>query len=735
MSRREIKATAFLLVLCAATFWRVSQCDFVGYDDPDYVTRNSYVRRGLGAESVAWAFGNVHGVATYWHPVTWLSHMLDVQLFGVHAGAHHLINLFFHSLNVVLLFLVLARMTDEFWRSLALAALWAVHPLQVDTVAWITERKNLLSGLFWILTMAAYVRYARKPSVSRYLLVFASMAIGLMCKPTLVTLPCALLLLDWWPLKRTTWFHGTATTTPEPTPDNRSLKFALASPSRLLLEKVPLFAVSLASGLLTIVAHERLQGIAVSTQLSFQQRFWNALVSYARYLDKTVWPAKLAVFYPHPGSWPVAHIAASVVVLIVVSIVAGVLARRAPYLIVGWLWFLIVMFPTIGLIQAGSQSMADRFAYLPLIGLLLMMCWSGFDLLERLELKPPALLVPWFAVVLALSVVAGLQVRYWKNNQTLFAHALDVTDKNYLALAALGNDLVDAGRYDEARQYLVAALEINPGYTVTYTLLARLYVKVGRFEDAEPLFRQALQMTPGYAEGHVAYANALVQQRRYADALEHFELAIRFDPGLAEAYNGLGTVRVHENKPQEALAAFETAIRLRPGFVEALQNYGVTLHNQGRVPEAAAKFEELLRQQPNSILALLHLGNARLTLGQFREAQACFQRVLQIDPNSLDALHRVAWMLATQNDPKLRDGPEAVRLARRACEIAGTNSVASLNVMAAAYAEVGQFTNAVAEAEQALNLARSAGQSGLANIIEKLLDSYRRGQPYREAPP
>jgi tetratricopeptide (TPR) repeat protein len=732
MTGRELRAVAFLLLLCVTTFWRVSQCDFVGYDDPDYVTRNAHVLAGLSRESVAWAFGNVHGVATYWHPVTWLSHMLDVELFGLKSAAHHLVNLSFHSISVALLFLVLLRMTGEFWRSLVLSAIWAVHPLQVDTVAWVTERKNILSGLFWILTVGAYVRYAARPSVWRYLLVFASMAVGLMCKPTLVTLPCALLLLDFWPLQRTKW---SALITRRPaTNGNPSMPtFPVMPATRVLLEKVPLLTLSFASGLVTILAHERLQAVALETQLSFQQRFWNALVSYARYLDKTVWPAKLAVFYPHPGWWPVWQIAASVLLLLAITACAVALVRRAPYLLVGWLWFLGVMVPTIGLIQAGSQSMADRFVYLPLVGVLLMVSWGGFDLLERLQLKPPPLLVPWFVLTVVLALVAGLQVRHWKNNQTLFARALQVTEKNYLALATVGNDLFEAGRYEEARQFLVAALQMNPAYPVTYTLLGSLYLKLGRFADAEPLFQQALQMTPDYAEGHVAYANALLQQRRFPEAVEHYQSAIRIDPGLAEAYNGLGTLHVRQDKPLEGLAAFETAIRLRPGFTEALQNCGLTLYNQGRIPEAVAKFQEVLRHKPDSVQVLLHLGNARLAQRQFAEALASFRRVLEIDPNSLDALNRVAWMLATQHDLQLRDGPEAVRLARRACELAGRNNPASLNVLAAAYAEVGQFDQAVAQAEQALALARSSGQMGLGDIIEKLLELYRQGQPYREA--
>jgi len=731
MTGRQFKAVLFLIMLCLATFWRVSQCDFISYDDPDYVTRNPHVLAGLNPQSIAWAFGNAHGTATYWHPVTWLSHMFDVQLFGVRPGPHHLVNLLFHTINVVLLFLVFQRMTGAFWHSLVLASLWAVHPLQVDTVAWVTERKNVLSGLFWFLTMGAYVRYAAKPSGSRYALVFLVMAVGLMCKPTLVTLPCVLLLLDFWPLRRLKWSSfivASATNEDEPPP----VTIPVVPVRRILLEKLPLFTLSLASGVLTIFAHQRLQVVALDSTLSFQDRFWNAFVSYARYLDKTIWPAKLAVFYPHPGAWPVWQVAASVLLLVLVTAVALLLLRRAPYLLVGWLWFLGVMVPTIGLLQAGSQAMADRFAYLPLIGVFLMLTWGGFDLLERLRVPSPNRLAPWFAVVVIFALVASLQVRHWKNNQTLFAQAMRVTDRNHLAEATVGNDLMEAGQYEEAREHLVRALQINPGYQVTYTLLGNLYTKLGRFEEAEPMFKQAIEISPNYVEGHVAYANALVQQQRLDDAARLFQKALQVDPNFAEAHNGLATVLVRQGKAAEGLAAYEQAIRLRPGFVEAMENRGVTFYNLGRLDEAAVAFQDALRLKPDSKTALLHFGNTRLAQRQFADALALFQHLLQLDPNSLDALNRVAWMLATQDDARLRNGPEAVRLAKRAGELTGNKNPASLNVLAAAYAEVGQFDQAVAQAGQAEQLARASGQTGLADIIQKLLELYRQGRPYRE---
>ncbi len=475
-SPRPLLLALALVVLTIGVYWQVSSHEFIRYDDPDYVTMNSHVQPGVTREGLAWAFGNLHGDFTYWHPLTWVSHMIDCQFFGLRPGPHHLMNLAFHVMNVLLLFFVLGRLTAEWRLSALVAALWAVHPLQVDTVAWVTERKNLLSALFWLISMGAYVRYAEKPSVGKYLVVFVAMALGLMTKPVLVTLPCVFLLLDAWPLRRFPWMAV------QQLPANRV--FPTQSPRRLFLEKIPLFGLSLASSWITIAAHRGLDAILTEKTIPLGLRLETAVVSYARYLGKTVLPAGLSVFYPHPGEWPWWLVLASVLLLVAVSGVLALFWRRFPAAALGWCWFLGVLLPTIGILQAGSQSIADRFMYLPLVGLLLGAVWFGHRLLIWLQLGPRARSGIALALVIVLAAVSSVQLRYWQNTWTLFSHALAVTDRNYTA----------------------------------YSVLGALLTEQGQVREAMPFLEKALEYKPDQFECRVVYGNALMAQQRNAEA-------------------------------------------------------------------------------------------------------------------------------------------------------------------------------------------------------------------------
>ena len=484
--RRNWPAILALIFLTFAAHWRVLQNGFVNYDDNDYVTANPLIQRGLTLDGLAWAFGNLHGEKTYWHPLTWVSHMLDCQLFGLNPIGHHATSLLLHGLNVVLLFLVFQRMTGAFWRSAMLAALWAVHPLQVDTVAWVTERKNILAALFWILSMGAYVRYAEKPGWGRYALVVAGMALGLMCKPVLVTLPCALLLLDFWPLRR---IRRSAEASSPALPE---VSFARAA-----LEKVPLLALSLIAAFITLQAHNALGIRQDITGLTTGLKIQNAFVSYLRYLDHTVWPAGLNVLYLHPGKWPGWRVGLSAAFLLILTALAMANFRQRPFLLVGWLWFFGVLVPTIGLRQAGMQAMADRFMYLPLIGVLLLIVWTAADWITALR-RPG-----WTAAALAtpalalLVLAANFQAATWRNSFTLWQQALAANPDNFIAHNNVAFAWLAAGRLDRAREHATAAARLRPGYTAPLSQLAVISLQERKPVEAVQYYHELIRLQPG----------------------------------------------------------------------------------------------------------------------------------------------------------------------------------------------------------------------------------------------
>lgn len=694
-SNRVFLAALGLVLLGVAVFWRVGGHDFLRYDDPDYVTLNTHVNQGVTVEGLKWAFGNLHGDATYWHPLTWVSHMIDCQLFGLRPGPHHLVSLAFHLLNVVLVFVVFLRMTGDYWPSLALAALWAVHPLQVDTVAWVTERKNLLSGMFWLLSMWAYVRYAEKPAVSRYLLVALLMALGLMTKPILVTLPCALLLLDFWPLRR--WQRaGTSPQTPgteDPPP-----RFPLQSLGRLALEKVPLLLLSLASSVMTIVAHDKLGSLAADTLVPFSDRVMNVVVSYARYVGKAVLPTGLSIFYPHPGSWPVAAIIASLALLLVLTIGAVLLVRRAPAVTIGWLWFLGVMLPTSGIVQAGAQSIADRFMYLPMLGLLAALVWGLGTAFDHQQFTARRRGVVFAGLVLLLGAMSSIQVRHWKDTHTVFAHALRVTDRNYIAYAVMGTLLHEKGHTAEAIPFLQRSIELQPSHHECRIVMGNVLTSLKRFDEAYAQYDQVVKISPRSADGFSNWAMALASAGRNEDALQKVD----------------------------------QAIRLNPQHVNARLLRALVLQQSGRFEDAAQASRQALALHPTNTVVLLTIGNSFVAQARAADALPIFRRALQTTPDSVPALNRTAWILATHSNPTLRNGPEALRLATRACELTGFRDSLSLNTLAAAQAEAGDFASAVRTGEQAVQAAQAANNGGQIVVIQRLLELYRAGTAYRE---
>jgi len=492
--RTKLLPVLLLVGMTLAAYEPVRKYEFVDYDDDRYVAANPRIQQGLNWENVSWALIALE--VANWHPLVWLSHMADCQLYGLNPSGHHLTNLLLHLTNVILLFHVLQQMTGAVWRCWLVAALFATHPLNVESVAWIAERKNVLSTLFWLLTMWAYLLYARRPKWKRYLLVVGSFVLGLMSKPMLVTLPCVLLLLDYWPLGR---LRGRV--------ELHSPRFR-RTVLRLALEKLPLFLLAVASSAITIKA-QQMDGALDAKALSFSARLSNALASYVGYIYQMIWPERLAVLYPHPGeSIPGWRVAASALALVCVTALTILWSRKFPYLVVGWLWYLGTLVPVIGLVQVGQQAMADRYAYVPLIGLFIIIAWGVGDMTRRLPSRSYWLAGVAAALLIALTMATRWQLRHWQNSITLFERAIEVTDNDEIAHNNLGAVLVRKGRLDEGLAHLREAVRLNPAYeTARANIAVALHQKgnieaadESRWEEAARLYRQALESKPDFPE-------------------------------------------------------------------------------------------------------------------------------------------------------------------------------------------------------------------------------------------
>ncbi|MGB8225394.1 MAG: tetratricopeptide repeat protein [Sedimentisphaerales bacterium] len=506
-----------LIVITFAVFYQVHNFAFVSFDDSEYVYKNPDIQAGITLQAVKWAFTT--DCAANWHPLTWLSHMLDWQLFGSNAEGHHVVNLIFHIANTVLLFIVLKQMTGALWQSAFVAALFALHPLHVESVAWVSERKDVLSTFFWILTMWAYVRYARQPKTNSYLLVVLFFALGLLSKPMVVTLPFVLLLLDYWPLER---FNT-----------KRSLS--------LLIEKIPLFIMVLALSIITFIVQKEGGAMRPATEdYTIPVRLANASISYIQYIIKMIWPARLAFFYPHPGrnvSIPYAVISA--VILLTVTILVLRFAGRRRYLVTGWFWYLGTLLPVIGLVQVGEQAMADRYSYITLTGLFIIIGWGLPEMLEKSPQRKTVLWVLSLIVLFVLGVCTYCQERYWKNTITLCEHALKVTKDNYTAHYCMTEALLEQGRIKEAIRHNSEAVRIKPRCVAALNGLGLTLYKAGRTDDAIYYYRKAIEINPRLVEIHLNLANALAAKGERAQAGEHLEESLRLEPDRAAVMNNL----------------------------------------------------------------------------------------------------------------------------------------------------------------------------------------------------
>jgi tetratricopeptide (TPR) repeat protein len=563
-----------------AVYWQVGRFPFVkAWDDELYVTGNPVVQRGLTPAGVVWAFTTGH--AANWHPLTWLSHMLDVDLFGLNAGGHHRMNLSLHALNTVLLFLVLQGLTGAAWRSGFVAALFAVHPLHVESVAWVAERKDLLCALFWILSLWAYRRYAENRTHGWYSLVALFFLLGLLAKPMIVTLPFVLLLLDWWPLGR---FEQEADGKGKRSkPDLRRMM------RRLVQEKIPLFVLALASIIATSVAQGKGGALVPLRVIPIGDRLANAAVSCIRYIGKAVWPSSISFFYPHPAysgqatPWWLALGAAALV--LVLTGMAILRARRDPWLAVGWLWFLGMLVPVIGLIQVGDQAMADRYTYLPLIGLFIAVTWGVADVAKGWRFREPMAAVLAVATIAAYGAAARYQVTFWQSETALYERSLAVTHGNYLAHNNLGNILERGGRFQESETHYREAIRIDPTFAKAHNNLGLILVRQGRPDEALSHFKEALKADPNYVNAKFNMGNAILQMGRYEEALAQYRDVLRADPGNAKAHNNAGTALMNEGKVEEALIHFREAVNLEPEYAMARRNLERALlirQSQGR---------------------------------------------------------------------------------------------------------------------------------------------------------
>ena len=718
LRNRTILISSLLGALTLAAFWPVVHQDFSIYDDPYYITANPHVLGGLTLENAAWAFQT--GYYGNWFPVTWLSHMMDMEMFGLAPAGHHLTNLLFHLASTLLLFRVLERMTGATWRSGLVAAIFALHPLRVESVAWIAERKDVLSTFFFMLTLWAYARYAQASVISNqwsvvsdqnaesgltdhrsritdhrlryYGLSLLFFALGLMSKAMVVTAPFVLLLLDFWPLRRLklSWFEVQGSMF-----DVRCSEPRFSPLWPLLREKIPFLVLAVFSSAITFWTQKQVGAMKMLEHFSFGHRSANALLSYVRYIGKLIWPVDLAVLYPHQQHLPAWQVGAAAALILALSIGALRLWRARPYVTVGWFWFVGTLVPAIGLVQVGEQAMADRFTYIPSIGLIVLMVWWVSDIGSRGRYRSLVLGGGAILVVALLVLGTRVQLNCWRTSKALLEHDISVTGGTAVIHNNLGTILVDEGNWPEA----------------------------------ERQFSEALRLDPTYARARINLATGLARQDKAADAAR--QLRDMEPVWEAEGHRQLAKIFLEQMKVNEAIEEYSAAATLEPDDVATRESLGLTLAHAGKAGEASAQFAELVRLRPDAqahyylALSLVVEGKAELAAEHYRET-------IRLKPDWPEPLNDLAWLLATSSRATLRNGPEAVRLAEQACDLSGHKEARFLGTLDAAYAEAGRFAEAITVAEQARTLAQAAGNQEVATAAASRLELYRAGRAYHQ---
>jgi tetratricopeptide (TPR) repeat protein len=718
-----------LTLAILASFWQVIQCDFTNYDDPYYVTKNVHVQNGITFEGVGWAFTTIY--FANWHPLTWLSHMLDVQLFGLNPKGHHVTNLLFHIANTLLLFFVLHRMTRSPWQSAFVSALFALHPLHVESVAWVAERKDVLSTFFWMLTMAAYAFYVERPGLRRYLLMVFPFGLGLMAKSMLVTLPFVLLLLDYWPLQRFRQNKAEQglqakvqnagpfdkrkgksikqaeikTEVNSKQPAISSNQWSLMRP--LLLEKIPLFALAMLSSIMTYIAQQKGGTVASIETYSLSVRITNAFVSYVTFIAQMIWPNNLAVFYPHPGMRPVWQLWASLALFSAVTLMVIRAAKRHQYLAVGWLWYAGTLVPVIGFVQVGLQARGDRYTYIPLIGLFIMAAWGVPQLLQKWRYRKEVIFISSALTLSCFSIITWTQVGYWHDTITLFDHTLKVTDRNLAAHNNRGNAYYSLGNYNKAIEDFDQAIEVDPKYAEAYINRGLAYSDLGNKARAIEDYNKAIEVDPRHAETYNNRANAYYGLGNQRQAIEDYGKAIEVNPQYGEAYYNRGNVYYSLGNQKQAIEDYRKAIEVYPDYAAAYANRGnayAELGDNGRAIEDYSKAVEL---NPRSAEVYYNRGSAYFKLGNQRQAIADYTRFIEINPRDASA-----YLNRGSAQASLGNYKQAIDNFDRAIELNPQNAGAYAN-RGNAYAALGNNGRAIEDLKRAAQLGHGAARKYL----------------------
>jgi len=623
-------------VLALVVFAQVRAFDFVNWDDQLYLTENSNVQAGLSWSNVVWALTTTH--SPYWHPLTWLSHMLDVTMFGMDAGWHHVTSLIIHIASTLTLFALLRRMTGAEGTSAFVAAIFAAHPLHVESVVWLAERKDVLSTFFLMVTIWMYVRYTERPGAARYAAVAGAYALALMSKPMVVTLPFALLLLDAWPLQRLGRPEGLRYGNGAPTraASDVAQAFRPAGATRAIVEKLPLLTLALAVSFGTLIVQKRVGAVAGFDVLPLGARAKNAVIGYVMYVWKTIWPAGLAPFYPFHAypAWAVVWAGLALAVATALAVAAW---HRWPFVTVGWLWYVVMVAPVIGLMQAGEQARADRFMYVPMIGLSIIAAWGGAAVLKRIGIGARATAALAIAIVVLCAAAAHAQTSYWVDSVTLWRHAAAVTDDNYVAYENLGQALRERGDLDGAIVNYEESLKLLPPNSAGHESVVRnslglIFERQGKPDMAEQCFAAAVRLDPRFAEAQNNLGNALATQGKFDEAIAHYRAALALQPQSTETLIGLGGALVREGRPEDAAVQYREALRLNPNLAQAHNGLGSALTLEHRDDEAMGEFTRALELKPDLPSAHLNIAIVLLRKNDIAGARRHLEAALSIDP-------------------------------------------------------------------------------------------------------
>jgi tetratricopeptide (TPR) repeat protein len=628
---RPYYISLFLAAAVLAVYLPVRKYDFVRFDDDKYVTKNRNIQSGITEQSIHWAFTSSH--ASNWHPLTWISHMLDYQVFGLNAGAHHLVNVLLHIVNTLLLFIVFTRMTKALWASAFIAAVFGLHPLHIESVAWVAERKDVLSTFFWLLTMLTYFYYTEKPDTKRCLLTLLLFAAGLLAKPMLVTMPFVLLLLDYWPLERMRFDKKVDSENKE----QNCMQSTAVKQSffPLVMEKIPFFILAAISSIVTFIVQKNTGAVRSIDVIDIKSRIGNAIVSYIGYICKMFWPSRLAVLYPHPGNnISTTRIIICGLLLVLITVAVILLSRRKKYLVTGWFWYIGTLVPVIGLVQVGVQAMADRYTYIPMTGILIIIVWGARDLIGSWKYRKEALAVVSVCVLLAMSVKTSIQLKYWQNSMTLFRHTLDVTQDNYIIENNYANLLFDQGQIEKAIEYLNKSLAIEPSSAEVHNNLAAILSKTGKTDEAIIHYRAAIKLKPDSAEPHHNLAIALSKQGKTDEAIKEYYEALRLDPDNVDSLSNLGFELADKGNYGEAVEFYKKALAIEPGNIITRGRLGLALAGLKKNSEAINEFLIVLKARPNDVEMWCNLGIVLERQDKITEAIEQYRHALQIEPEN-----------------------------------------------------------------------------------------------------